>query len=330
MSETTVDPNLPVSVEIDGRTLTGMDTTVEALTEAMERRSPEPAKAEPEPTTPEVRDAQTGQFKKTRGQRRFDQFSAAQKTAQEEAAAARAEADTVKRERDDLKARLEAASRPEPAQYALAKDPALADRIVAKAKPTLDEFISEPDPYVALQEAIADWKIEQFKLTFDISAQVRAGIEADRVQRKFSSAVDDARSRGRQTYPDFDAVLKSPHAVQSNWPHDRLQAIARLEAPEHVQYALAKDPTLAERLRTEPDPVKFGMALAGLVTAAAVGTPASTAPTGFTPPPPPHQPVGSGSKTASPSSADLARKGSYDFDKSGYREKRAAERGVRR
>jgi hypothetical protein len=78
------------------------------------------------------------------------------------------------------------------------------------------------------------------------------------------------------------------------------------------------------------DPFTFALEVAKLAPNGSVATPASTAASGSVPPPAPYQPVGSGSTTTALPSAELARKGGYDFDKSGYREKRAAERGVSR
>ena len=93
-----------------------------------------------------------------------------------------------------------------------------------------------------------------------------------------------------------------------------------------MQYAIAKDADLATRLSKMSD-VEFGMALAAVAPVAAVASTASTART-VVPPPPPYQPVAGGGSTTVPSSADLAERSTEDYDRSGYREKRAKERGV--
>src|SRR6185295_14944719 len=102
--------------------------------------------------------------------------------------------------------------------------------------------------------------------------------------------LDETIARGRKTYTDFDAVLNAPHMTATNWPGDKIQVLASLDNPEHIQYQLGKDPALAESLRTEPNLAKFGMRLAQLMTAAPVASLASTGPASFVPPAP-MQPV---------------------------------------
>ena len=70
------------------------------------------------------------------------------------------------------------------------------------------------------------------------------------------------------------------------------------------------------------DQFTFGVTIAGLVPTARAAAPA------WTPPPPPYAPVGASSPTTPTPSSELAKKG-FDYDASGYRAKRAAERGIK-
>jgi len=328
-----------VSVESeDGRILTGVGVTPDALERTMERHAPEPpagsapAEASGAATLPSAesesqadRDA-AGRFQ-PRGRQRYSAL-----TAERDAAAQRATA--AEKERDELRQRLEAASRA-PAAPTPAAPPASA---APPEKFTFPDYytylsthpdVSYEDWTEAKVDALTDWKLQR-STPLDIDARIRQSIEADRASRSLADRLAQSDVRGRQAYPDFDAVLASPHVQAPNWPLDKLRAIAALDELEHVRYALAKDPALAESLRTEPDPVQFGIRLARVLSAVpSVASPASTGPRAV-PPPLPMQPVGTGTRTTVLPSAALVQKAGFDFDKSGYREKRAAERGVRR
>ena len=195
-----------------------------------------------------------------------------------------------------------------------------------RQKPIEDEVGTKYQTYADFAEDLADWKVEQRLAALDLDARIRHGIEADRTTRSHTDRVSGIIARGRETFQDFDAVLQAPHMLRE-WPADKLAAIAGLDAPEQIQYALGKDPDLAERLR-QASPVQFGLELAKLITPQAAASPASSV-VGSPVVPAPYQPVGSGSKTTAIPSSELTKAG-FDFDKSGYREKRAAERGIRR
>ncbi len=307
-----------VSVEQDGRTLSGVGTDAATLEKVMERHAPEPII---EPTSPEQPAAI--ETKKTRGQKRFDELTG-------EREAARREADTAKQEAAALKAELELLKQPKPAAAVESqRQPIAAVQPAApRVKPTEEMIGTTYQTLGEFVEDLADWKAEQRLSAIDFDARIRSSIEADRASRSQLDHVEQAHSRGQKVYSDFDAVLNAPHMLTANWPLEKIQVIAALEEPEHIQYALGKDPTLAARLLAEPNLARFGMELAKLIPAAAVASTASTGLTGSVAPPP-YVPVGSGSKTTVPPSADLVKRG-FDFDKSGYRERRAAERGLRR
>ncbi len=308
----------PVSVESsDGRVLTGVGTTTEALTEVMERHAPPAAPATAPPKEP-------------KGRARFDALTAereAEKTA-------RTAAET---ERDALKQRLEALEKAPPTAAVPA---APAEPVAAPEKftfPTYETYlVSNPnatwdDWNDAKIDAHSDWKIAKL----DLDGRVRSTLDAERASRAVGETISAVDERGRKAYPDFEAVrTNGPGSSINLGPTPahaaaRVQAILKLSNSEHVQYAIGKDAALAHRLAAMTD-VEFGIALASLAPASAAASPASTAQAGSVTPPPPYQPVGSGSKTTVPPSAELIPKAGYDFDKSGYREKRAAERGVNR
>jgi len=286
----------------------------------MDRHTPDEAPA----AQPAVETPAQPEAKPTRGSRRFSAL-------EHERDEAKAQAEAVTRERDELKARLAAgAPRPEPAPVHAAPAARVEPPAATRPKPSEDQVGTTYQTYADFVEDLADWKVEQrdAKRQSDIDARILSAIEADRASQRHLTKVDEVISRGRKTYPDFDAVLQAPHMIAGNWPSEKISVIASLDSPESIQYQLGKDPVLAESLRTEPNLAKFGIRLAQLMTAAAVVSPASTAPTSSVAPRP-YQPVGSGSKTTVTPSAELAKTG-FDFDKSGYRERRAAERGVLR
>ncbi len=331
------DTETMTSVEQDGRILTGVGVSAEELETTLERHArpgteplPQPESDPPaesqQPVTDTPRNEQ-GQFTKpTRGQKRFDQL-----TKEREDASRRA--DAAERERDELKQRLAVTTSPTPSAPAPAtpapepvREPATAPH--SRQKPMEDQVGTTYQTYGEYVEDLADWKAEQRLATMDFDARIRASIEADRASRSRQDTVTQAVTRGRAAFADFDAVLNAPHMTAANWPADKIEAIASVDAPEQVQYALGKDPALAERLRTL-DPITFGRELTKLIAPVSVASPASTARTMVATPPAPYQPVAGGGKTTVPSSADLASRGDSDFDRSGYREQRARERGVK-
>jgi hypothetical protein len=95
---------------------------------------------------------------------------------------------------------------------------------------------------------------------------------------------------------------------------------------EHLQYAIMRDGALATKLQ-QADPFTFGIEIAKL--AAAHETNGQESRTQQAPPPAPYVPVSGGSATTQPSPAEMVKKGGHDFDSSGWREKRAAQRGVK-
>ena len=105
------------------------------------------------------------------------------------------------------------------------------------------------------------------------------------------------------------SVVGNSHDVQFSPGHQ--MAILHVPNAEHVIYALAKDEALARRIAAIDNPVLLGMALAEFQPSR-VATPASTQMGSSSKAPAPYQPVGSGTKTASPALEDLAASGDYE------------------
>jgi len=337
MSETDLTP---VSVEdASGRILTGVGASTDDLTATMERFAPEvPADASrPADVPPTSADAAASapagaaDQKPTRGQKRFSQLS----SERDQEAHKRAE---VERERDELKARIAAleSRAPSPVPAPAAVSPAAPGPSPAKFTfPTFDAWLAQNPG-----KEWDDWndekiagraRFEYSQQQLDIDARIRQGIEADSASRAFQTTIKSVMDRGRASHTDFDAVFAGAKGMIGPTQESdlqRAQLVYQQPNAHDLIYAIARDPQVAQALARMSD-VQFGMALASLAPAPAVASPASTAGAGSVMPPPPYQPVGSGSKTTVTPSAELAGAG-FDFDKSGYREKRAAERNVTR
>lgn len=318
-----------VSAEQDGRVLTGVGVKSEDLERVMERHAVE----EPAPTNGNGADPATEEPKKVRGRERYSQLTA-------ERDEAKAKAEAAEKERDELRAKLaQPVVEPQPGRAAIVTTPTpeaqAAPLPETRKKPTEDEVGTKYQSYADFAEDLADWKIEQRLQALDLDGRVKSGIEADRAHQALDRRVGEMRHRATKLYPDFNDILeKGPGAnvdlsADEKTARARMNAILNLPEPEHILYALGKDAEETSRLAKLSD-VEFGLALARF--APADTTVASLASTGarHVVPPAPFQPVGSGSKTTVLPSSALPQKAGYDFDKSGYRERRAAERGLRR
>ena len=312
-----------VSVEQDGRVLSGVGADADALRETMDRHTPDETPATEAAPVAETAPTSQEPPKLARGRQRYSELTKARDEAN-----ARAEA--AEREREELKAKLAAVPARSEQATPIAQAPAPVARPAAtREKPTEDQVGSKYPSYADFVEDLADWKAEQRLAALDwdkrIREQVSNSFAEQEETRKLHARSIEVATRGRAAYKDYDATLNAPH-LQENWPGDKFQVLASLDNVEHILYQLGKDPALHNSLLQEPNLAKFGMRVQQLMTAVPVASQASTGPASFVPPPP-MQPVGSGSKTTVPPSAELAKHG-FNFDKSGYRERRAAERGV--
>jgi len=311
-----VHPDQPVSINIGDIEVTGAGGTEAELQEGL-------------PTTPV--EAPVAPEKVSRGKKRFSQIT----SERDQEAHKRAEAE---RERDELKARIAAleSRAPSPAPVPAAVSPAVPVPSPQFTYPTYAEA-SAKDPSLdwevwndGKQRAIAKWEYQQSQS--DIDARIRRSIEADRASRAFETTTKSTVERGRASYADFDAVLKrGGTGMIGPTPESdfqRAQLVYQQPNAEHLIYAIARDPQVVQALANMSD-VQFGMALASLAPASGVVSPASTSAAVPSLPPPPMQPVGSGSKTAVPSAVDIAERAGEDYDSSGFREQIRKERGRR-
>lgn len=338
-----IDPNVQVSHEQDGRILSGMGVSQEALAETMDRHTPESTETSRLGTAvAPAADAQTDSVTPasepplTRGRQRFSDLTKERDSAKAETATERTKREGLEREIADLRTQLQ---RPQSPQQAADTQQQLQQATQQQAAqrftfPSFESF-AEQHPtasYDDWQDAKDDARYAWRKANDpDLNIDQRVGqfIDRDRTQRSFVETVSASHAKGRSAYKDFDAMLSGgPGALipLGPAPHiavPRAQYVINHPQSEHLQYAILKDGDLARRLQAASD-LDFGAILASLVQPAApVRTQAFT-------PTAPYQPVGSGSGTVTPSSADIAQRGGQDYDKSGYREKRAAERNAAR
>ncbi len=308
-----VDQNAQASIELEsGVTLTGIGGDLDAIRESIEERHEQqaPPAAKIEPPTP----AQP-QAKAPRGQKRFDQL-----TYEKEQANLRAEAAEARAK--ELEAKLAA---PAPAAPPAPVAAAPVEAPVTRQKPTEAMVGDKYQTYADFVEDLADWKAEQrdIKLQNDLDARSTARIEADQASRTLAATANDAFTRGRAAYPDFDAMLKSADGVII--PLDYQKAILRVPHAEHVMYGLAKDQAKLKAILAITDGVQLGLELAQFMPRESVAPPASTAPVvRTTNAPAPIQPVGAGSRTTSPTAEELANKGEYEAYKALRAEQRRA------
>jgi hypothetical protein len=331
MSETAVatpDPNaISTHESSDGRTLSGMGVTSEALADVMERHEPEPVAEAPAAPAEPAKPA-------TRGQARFAELTKARKDAE-------ARATQFEKELTELRSQSSqtpAAPTPTVAPAATvptSPSPSGPERGDSgrpsglRTQPSEDEIGTKYKTYAEFMVDSARWVTEQagYVPRADVEAIIRQGIEADRASRDFNATVESTRAKGRKVYADFDAMVKSGPGSQVPMDGAKIHAILTHPATEHLQYAIMKDGALAQRL-AQANPIEFGMLLSTLAPTNGAAPLASTPNAGTITPPAPIQPVGSGSPTTPTPSASLIK--GYDFDKSGYREKRAQERKARR
>jgi hypothetical protein len=321
MADPVTPETLVTHTDEKGRTLSGMGADVEQLAETMERHAP-PEKKEPEAVTPPATTEPPAEPAQpvSRGRQRFSDLTKERDEAKAAAEAAKAERETLARERDELRQRLEAAARtPEPP-----KEPEKKEPTYTRPEPTEDEIGTKYKTYAEFARDLSKWVYEQEQAAApqSIEQQIREVLAREREHAVMEQAWTTSQDRGRKAYPDFDALLdgpagKFPLANTKDEALDRVAFIFTHPQSEHIQYAIMKDPALAQRVR-DSDAFTFGAIIAGLVPKE---QPKST----WTPPPPPHPSVGASTPTTSTPSSEAAKKGNFDE----YRNKRAAERGVK-
>ena len=293
------------TLEHDGRVFTGTDTDADATEAAFaETTAGRAADVEARKADPN---------KPIRGRRRFDQLTFEREEAKREAAA-------LKAELDSLKAKPASA---EPAKSATTETPAEPKQATPTAgtkEPELEDFLDQPDPLKAFNTALKAY------LKSDISEQIDARLsqrlEAERASRQLTQTVADLRERGKSAYRDFETVLA---ASDVQFPEPILWNIVNDPHGEHIQYALATDPDLAKKVAAIRDPLELGRVLGRLGATGTSAPPASPAPVAKSTAPRPFQPVSGASRTTSPSIEDLAESGDYER----YKASRHAQMGVK-
>jgi hypothetical protein len=291
------------SLEHDGRVFTGTDTdadaTAEAFAETTAGRKAEVEERKADPNKP------------IRGRRRFDQLTFEREEAKREAAA-------LKAELDSLKAKPASA---EPAMSAKTETPAEPKQATPATKePELEDFLDQPDPLKAFNTALKAYLKAEVNQTID--ARLSQRLEAERASRQLTQTVADLRERGKSAYKDFETVLAGSDV---QFPEPILWNIVNDPNGEHIQYALATDPDLAKKVAAIRDPLELGRVLGRLGATGTSAPPASPAPVVKSTAPRPFQPVSGASRTTSPSIEDLADAGDYDR----YKASRHAQMGIK-
>lgn len=338
------EPLEQVSVESNGRVLTGVGISAEDLATAMppsdssasaepvstkvsppatpDRAQPAKTATEPASETPDEKEEREreiarnkdGTFaKQSRGARRFDQLTREREEARREAAQAREELARVQRQQQQ--------TAPNPAPNAgTSQPPAVTESRAAAAPEQGPKFLRFNDwaaqnpgkDYGDYEDALQAHILAQAETR--IEAKIRERLEADQATRGFQEHVTQVVQRGRETYSDFETVIASGPGASVVYPQPVLEAIALVPHAEHVQYLLAGNRDLAEAVAQISDPFTLGMVLAQLAPPSGervASSPASTRRPVTSQAPAPYQPVGSGSKTTSPSLDDLANAGDF-------------------
>lgn len=139
---------------------------------------------------------------------------------------AETKAERAERERDELRARLEALS----AQAAPVKD---------EPRPIRDKFSSDED-YI---EAVAEWKADQrLAKREQEQAEARAAAEREQIAKRWKKAQEQAR----KDISDYDEVIKSSEVQLPGHLH---QAILESEMGPHLAYYFSKHPSEAKRFK---------------------------------------------------------------------------------
>lgn len=307
-----------VSVEREGRVLSGVGVAEDTLHEAMDRLTPE---SEPETGKRDERgqfaptEAQTPPAKpEPKGRQRYSQLTSERDEAAKRAAEAEARATELA---ERLKA-LESTPRPEARKTDPAVEPETPNKALRK-RPSINEIGTTYADWDAYEADLGAWDDERVaSLRSEVEAQVRASIDAERAASAHAERVHEVFTAGRKAYQDFDAVV---NGCTLEFPVPLLLAIKAMPEAHHVQYALGKDRAAAERIIGLRDPVLMGVELAKLVPSS-VASPASTAAARVSQAPAPYQPVSGGTTTTSPPLHELAASGNYEA----YKARRESER----
>lgn len=309
------------------RVLSG-GTDSSQLAETMERHAPEPEKTTEGPSAPGSAggDGASPQApalddKPTRGRQRFADLTRERDEARGETAKERTAREAAEKRAADLEARLSQTAQPATQSAEPVKDEAKSDP--KDPQPQEADF----DTYAEFIDARARWNYREAKRD-DAAAEAEA------------KRADSIRAAERATVEAFSAWETRRDAFMAKSPDKGARLMAFLEGsglesgtpigdaiidsdvgPEIADY-LASNPAEARRI-AGLSPVSAIRALGRIESQ--LESPASPARAAWKPPAAPYVPVNGNSATTPTPSSELASKG-HDFDASGYREKRAAER----
>lgn len=304
-----VDPHAEVSVEVDGRVLTGVGVSEDTLHAAIDATSSEQPDPTPDPgTTPEAASERL-----SRGQRRFQKLNAEIEASRAEVARERAERERLAAEIEALKTRSVPAAEPVRQETRPATPPpaSLPAQGSPRPRPSADDIGTTYADWNAYVQADNQWVEDRLaQATADVDARIQAALEQDRAQQSFRSRIQTVVEQGKALYPDFDTVVNSLPVV---FPGPHVEAILSDADSPRLQYLLAKHPDEAASIARMTNPIEVGKAFARLLsTAPPVVSPASTGVVRPSTAPPPVQPVGSGARTTSPPLAELAEKSDFE------------------
>ena len=189
-----------VTAAYDGFTVTGDESVTPPVVPSVEAPVTPKAEVKAEPVveadeaddetgTPQEKAVRT----RTRLQKRIDELTEKRYKAEGERDALQAR---MQAELDGLKAQLEAgkSGKPEPVKE------------TGPAKPTLEQFQTEADPYAAYVEALAEWKADQ-KIAADRTQREKA--ERDASARATQTAFEARLATFKAAHPDFDAKIET-------------------------------------------------------------------------------------------------------------------------
>ncbi len=295
-----------VSVEQNGRVLTGgPGTSLEALEQAIERTAPEPA-TEAEPKATQATDEQP---KATRGRERFSELTHQREEANKRALEANERAIALAERLERLEKRTAQAGETEPPRVIPTAPESAPSVAHTRPEPSEDEVGTKYAKYGDYVKDLMRWEAEQ----------ERAREREDRERTEFDQRVFKVRETAKERYPDFNEVLASGPGIEINIGNGRIDWLVSTPGGEHVLYNIAKDADLAHRMAAMSD-YDFGMFVKGIMPSEQPTAPpqrASKAPA-------PYVPVNGGGRTTATTSADIANKGGSVEE---YRAKRDAELG---
>lgn len=331
MSHTAPDANVQVSHEVNGRTLSGMGASPEQLESVMERHAPEPTEgasagtaAPPSPAEGDAASVAPAPDKLTRGRQRFADLTAERDAAKARAAAAETEREALARERDELKARIEKPAA-EPAPKPVAAKP------TSEKFPAFEVWLEKPENKDKDWNDYTDARVAHNYAALRAAERAEeSAVSAEQTQREQWKTYNDGFAAMRAEAPDFDTVLGAIGPTDVSKVVEQAVIAVGARAAYYLGTHLDELRELtADTVGVSPEDPAFAAIVAATkrYLQTLVKTPARPAPPvrSAAPPPVPYTPVNGNSVTTATPSSELAGKG-FDFDKSGYREKRAAER----